>query len=264
MTVLLDERVVDESNSTDNLPPSPPTVFPFPEAPFKDDLVPSYDETVILLDWDDTLLSSTTLSQQGFRTEDDTPLPIDLQKQLSELEKSVIKILTHAKKAGHVYLITNAEHGWIEQSAQRYVPRVLDHIRKLDIRVLSARTTYEAQYPGPHEWKVQAFVNEVSGHCSRLRSDKERALNIVCIGDSISERSAAHAVAQRVSNTLVKTIKFVERPTVLQLREQLEMLFLYLKFICAQSLPFDINLVLDYSNATNSDGAPAEPTSTSS
>eukprot|EP00735_Rhodelphis_limneticus_P002830 TRINITY_DN13867_c0_g1::TRINITY_DN13867_c0_g1_i1::g.15453::m.15453 TRINITY_DN13867_c0_g1::TRINITY_DN13867_c0_g1_i1::g.15453 ORF type:complete len:295 (-),score=8.11,HAD/PF12710.2/0.083 TRINITY_DN13867_c0_g1_i1:109-882(-) len=257
MAVLLEERTVEERRPVDptRLPtpvesdswyPPEDISFAFPGEALKGDDIPRYDETAVLFDWDDTLLSSTFLSSLNLRVDQSSPLPVNIAKELADLEAVVISILKESTKFGHVYLITNAETGWIELSAQRFLPKVLAIINSLNIRVLSARSTYEQAHPAaPCEWKIQAFVNEMLCHDAKLRSNKDRALNVICVGDSINERTAAHAIARKLRNTRIKTIKFVERPNVDQLRKQLSLLLRYFPGICQHSTSFDINLIMD-------------------
>lgn len=257
MAVLLEERTAPDAHNACSPPTTQPTpdpidnfLFSFPGEPLKGDDLPLHHETAILFDWDDTLLGSTCLAGSGLRVDETCPLPHHIAEELALLEKVVISILKEASKLGHVYLITNAETGWIELSAQRFLPRVLDALNNTgtghSVRVLSARSTYEDAHPdSPCEWKTQAFVNEMITHDSRFRLNRNRTFNIVSIGDSINERTAAHAIPRRLQNTRIKTIKFVERPSLEQLRKQLDLLLRYLPGICHHSTSFDINLVMD-------------------
>ncbi len=68
-------------------------------------------------------------------------------------------------KHGNVLIITNAETGWVELSCKKFMPRVQPYLQNL--RVLSARSAFEALYPdSPSDWKVSphAAVARRSAH----------------------------------------------------------------------------------------------------
>lgn len=124
-------------------------------------VVKASNQKVLIFDWDDTLLCSTWLAGQGLRLDSPTMLPAGVVAELKRLESAVIALLTSAQKYGEVVIITNAETGWVELSAQRFLPGVVPLVKKLT--VLSARSTFERHHPdNPYEWKVAAFRQEVT------------------------------------------------------------------------------------------------------
>lgn len=48
-------------------------------------------------------------------------------------------------KNGDIYIITNAGEGWVQFSANKYYPSVVEILNK--IKVISARSLYESKYP---------------------------------------------------------------------------------------------------------------------
>lgn len=67
-------------------------------------------------------------------------------------------MLTSSVKHGRVYIVTNATEGWVQFSAQKYMPLVYEALKKVE--VISARSLFERLYPGDtYEWKIQAFTN---------------------------------------------------------------------------------------------------------
>ena len=65
-----------------------------------------------------------------------------------------------------VVIITNSDEGWVNYSAERYLPNLIPFLQ--DYRIISARTRYEKFYPNqPLCWKAAAFAHEVNEHfCS--------------------------------------------------------------------------------------------------
>jgi len=84
--------------------------------------LPPPTRTVIFLDWDDTLLCSSVLSNQGIKLDSDLESAAELVAQLEELSYSVISVLTVAMSHGAVYIVTNGETGWVQLSAQKFLP----------------------------------------------------------------------------------------------------------------------------------------------
>ncbi|CAN8063144.1 unnamed protein product [Agarophyton chilense] len=139
---------------------------------------------------------------------------------------------------GIVKVITNAEHGWVELSGNRFMPRLTKFLRDNCVKVVSARSIYEADYPDcPASWKTAAFVAEVSE--SFPNTD---CLNVLVLGDSLSEREAAHNLATRMPASCVKSVKLVERPNVTQLQRQIALLHGSFRDLRDHYGSFDVNL----------------------
>ena len=139
----------------------------------------SLSATVLIFDWDDTLLCSTWLASEGLRLDSPAVIPPSTVAELQRLESSVVSLLERAMTYGEVVIITNAETGWVELSAQRFMPRVRPLVEK--VRVISARSTYERQYPdNPYDWKVAAFRNEIGERVRRWdASDSGECLGVI-------------------------------------------------------------------------------------
>lgn len=214
-------------------PPSSPTKRPFSR--HRDSLL---HRTMTLYDWDDTFFPSTYLAAQGVRIDEHEQLPQSLTIQIAELEAIVIKILQQALAFGVVKVITNAEEGWVELSGARFMPKLTKFLRDHDIKVVSARTNYESEYPdSPSCWKTAAFAAEVD----ESFPDVDR-LNVLVLGDSLSEREAAHNLATRMPMSCVKSVKLVERPNVTQLQRQIALLHGSFRELREHYGSFDVNL----------------------
>lgn len=202
---------------------------------------PHNKRTVTLYDWDDTFFPSTYLAEHGVRIDldsDTTHVSEKLQHDLKQLEDIVIKILQEAMSCGIVKVITNAEEGWVELSGTKFMPRLSNFLKINNIKIVSARTCYEHDFPdSPSCWKTAAFQAEVDE--SFPDSDY---LNVLVLGDSLSEREAAHNLALRRPASCVKSVKLVERPDVIQLQRQIAMLQGSFQNLSDHFGSFDINL----------------------
>ena len=85
---------------------------------------PKQHNSIIIFDWDDTLLPTSFLTPGGVFDENIKISSVDNEKLL-KLEQAALKLLTDAIEKGKVYIITNAGKGWVEYSAKKFYPSVL-------------------------------------------------------------------------------------------------------------------------------------------
>jgi len=210
-----------------------------------DDLVsmkenlPPQVRTIIFMDWDDTLLCSSVLSNQGIKLDSDMENAGELVAQLEELSDSIISVLNVAMSYGSIYIVTNGETGWVQLSAQKFLPSVLPILDK--VRILSARSTFEALFPdSPMKWKFHAFQESLN----QEYADSHCIKNVLSFGDSHAEREAIRLVTRGLPNTRTKSIKFAERPTVEQLQRQLELVSNCFQYISSHEEDLDLCMSL--------------------
>jgi len=178
------------------------------------------EETLLIFDWDDTILPSAWVQQQGLRLDDESHVSDFQREQLSQLANLAIETLRAAKQCGTVVMVTNAERGWIELSCQKFMPTLSPMLE--NIKLLSARTTYETRdMPSPLDWKVCAFQSEIW----RLFGDEvvtspAMRKNVLSLGDSMHEREALLRTTASLPNCRSKSLKFVERPDIGQICKQ--------------------------------------------
>lgn len=198
--------------------------------------------TLILFDWDDTLLASTHLANSNYRLDEPEFLPESVTQQLSLLEDAVIGVLDLADTLGTVCIITNAETGWVELSCKKFLPRVMSHVENLPI--VSARSTYEPKFPSlPSKWKLEAFSHRIGQLC--VETPHSEAKNVISLGDSHAEREAVRTVTRDLPSTITKSIKFVERPTLEQLLRELQLVVQCFPMICEMRSDLDLALTVE-------------------
>jgi len=169
--------------------------------------------TLIIFDWDDTLLPTSFLSPNGIFNENIKLSEKDLEK-VSKLEQNAYKILSLAVAKGDTSIITNAAPGWIEYSSKRFYPKIQELFDK--IKIISARGKYEKEFPNDsRKWKILAFSDMQKDFNTNL------VTNLICIGDSFIEIEAAHVIASKFSEAFIKTIKFKVAPRPEELNKQL-------------------------------------------
>jgi len=208
------------------------------------------NETVIFFDWDDTLIPSTFLSSRGYRLDTDADRLRDVEPALRELEHSVLSVLRLAMSFGEVHIVTNAETGWVQLSAQKFLPGLVPMLEKVE--VLSARSTYEGMFPdSPLKWKFYAFQQKLANSFADAKSDK----NILSFGDSHVEREAVRAVTRGFPHTTTKSVKFAERPSLEQLRRQIELVTNCFQYIHHHDGDLDLQLTVTVNSPTSASGS---------
>lgn len=171
----------------------------------------SKDQTVIIFDWDDTLLCTSFLKLCRGQALSDA-----VQRHVQEIEAAVKNLLELAMQLGHTFIITNATHGWVEYSATKWVPDLLPVLQK--VQVISARTKYESQFPGEvSKWKIQAFLDV------QKQFDWQMATNLISLGDSSFEMDALEVMGKEFAQAVIKTIKFEAKPSPEDLLRQLQL-----------------------------------------
>ena len=178
---------------------------------------PKQHNSIIIFDWDDTLLPTSFLTPGGIFDEN-MKLPLIESEKISKIEQAVLKLLTEAVEKGNVYIITNAGNGWVEYSANRFYPSIIPLLEK--IKIISARGLYEKIYPGnSRQWKIEAFLN------LQKHLNIKLVTNIICIGDSLFEMEAGRILASKFTEAFIKTIKFREAPKLDELLKQLKLVY---------------------------------------
>jgi hypothetical protein len=194
------------------------------------------EETVIVFDWDDTLLCSTWLSQNGLRLDDHCP---PIPPELKDLDKAICKLLRTAGTHGTVFIITNAEKDWVELSAKKFLPEAYKVLQDISICVISANYHYKPMYPNEiKKWKICAFQDFLPWTKCR---------HLIGMGDNPNDRNSLLTSPKCVdgcTEPLIKSIKMAERPSLEQLRRQIDMLCTSFEYIYTHDKTLDLMLTI--------------------
>ena len=176
---------------------------------------PKQHNSLIILDWDDTLIPTSFLTPDGVFPEKILLSQCEFDK-LKEIEKNVYIVLKESIEKGQAYIITNACANWVQFSASVFYPSITDLLKK--VKIISARGEYEQSFPDNlRQWKIQAFSNLIKDF------DENLVTNIICIGDSLFEMEAGRILASKFKEAFIKTIKFREAPKLDELLKQLKL-----------------------------------------
>jgi hypothetical protein len=195
---------------------------------------------LILFDYDDTLFPSSEMAQRGLSLHSgrDSVDP-ELYRLLREHEAGVKELLTKSKRIGDVCIVTNAEEGWVQMSAEKFLPGIAEHIH--DMPVISARTQFERQTASPVEWKLFAFRNLIKARAHQWGYQQ----HVISFGDSHAERWAAKHTSIDFNGSLVKTVKFREKPTLVQLSRQIQLITSQMETVIVHQGELDLELTID-------------------
>jgi hypothetical protein len=172
---------------------------------------PPSHQTLIIFDWDDTLVPTTFMNKM-----EGCHLSETVEAQLQACEDASAKLLQLALSLGQTFIITNALENWVESSAEFWAPSLCPLIQR--INVVSARSRYEEQYPHlPMKWKAETFLDV------RKSLDSQVVTNIISLGDSEYEMEATQAMGKEFQQASIKLIKFTESPCPEELLKQLEL-----------------------------------------
>jgi hypothetical protein len=208
----------------------------------------STELTLVIFDWDDTLLPSSWLLKHDLKIVANSRLPNDDEKlELRRVARRVIKTLRRAKRAGTVIIITNAEKGWVELTCRHFMPEVAPLLE--GVRIMSARSSFEPDWPAlPIQWKRLAFQREISAFFDGLSGVDHLAAghreNVISIGDSLHEREALIR-ATELRHCWKKSIKFLDLPSAEHLVKQHELLSSCLPTLAEFADNVDLRLHID-------------------
>ncbi|CDW89521.1 UNKNOWN [Stylonychia lemnae] len=168
-------------------------------------------QTCIIFDWDDTLLCSTFLSQHNKNLNDASIItyPQQHRSSIAYLDEQASKLLSKAIEMGHVFIVTNALTGWVEESAKVFLPLTYQLIVSNNLKIISARSNYEHQYPGHNVlWKILSFQDIYKEYM-----EKDTLTNLISIGDSDVEVAAAYDLASSLQQYFLKIVKLRDEPS---------------------------------------------------
>jgi hypothetical protein len=183
-------------------------------------------ETIYLVDWDDTMFPTGFCNKNTINLKN--PTDIDNYKLFFiELDKSILKILEKLKSLGIVYIITNASIIWIKNCLE-ILPNTKKFIMGNKIRIISARDIYSKINDSPLQWKILTFQNVID--IIMKNNNNKNILNIHSLGDATYEYYGLLNLDEYLqkkyknNNYLLKSVKFMDRPTFEQIIDQLNVL----------------------------------------
>ncbi|CEG38043.1 protein kinase [Plasmopara halstedii] len=211
------------------------------------------DRTVVVFDWDDTLCPSSWLHAQNLLPKyrgHNINITSEQREVLALVGEHVACLLQKAVAYGPIFIVTAAEHGWVEMSAALYLPSVQSVLALDDVHIVSARSWYEQNFGVGGDsatWKQEvmqliALKCFASQNTTRTYRQSTTYFNFVSIGDSMAERDACFAAVQNVCHTFAKTLKFVEHPNAEEVLQQVKLTHDSFEQMCRWETSLDLRL----------------------
>lgn len=239
---------------------------------------------VCFLDWDDSILCTHNINK--LLGPDKNGNVDSIKSDIQRLEELSIKLIDNIVYNGyHLFIVTNAEIGWVELSGDKFMPKLMEYIEYNDISIISANFKYGTMYPDcPEKWKLYTFSDIIkvsipitycpldlssltleetsnSGHVmlenfvtDNLEEPVEEydnyKIEAISIGDSIFEYNALKALKTDTSilfPVTTKTIKLVDHPAVCIMIKQLE--YIVDSFSRISSIDLSIDIILSESRS---------------
>ena len=178
----------------------------------------SKDNTLFILDWDDTLFPTSWAMKNGINISNNGTRN-GLMEHFKELDRTVSNFLKHITKYGKVIIITNATKEWIMMSSI-VLPLSYNIIDK-NINVISARSLFENVSKSNMEWKEKTFQMVIN-----REFENKNTMNVISMGDAEYEHQALVSLTKTNLQKIkfLKSFRFIRDPTYEQITEQIDLI----------------------------------------
>lgn len=222
----------------------------------------------MIFDWDDTLLPTSFFKDMPKTMPSYVGLPLDrcpFYGALIAHAELVREVVEAAANAAQVCIVTLSARPWVHQSADAYLPglNIEQLLEELDIPIY-----YACEYlPPPSEMPRHAGEECLSTVCKRnamteclqrlqlppgatcgagavVASAGSRPA-VMSVGDSVAEQQALKDVCSEgglfaAQRPACKTVKLVDKPTLVELGEELRFLTRHMPKLTSQCQDFDL------------------------
>lgn len=169
---------------------------------------------LFLFDWDDTLFPSSFMCKSGYWSPQE--IPGSVLKKIKLIECSILELFNYIISFSAVIIVTNSDKQWMNTTCKLFMPQLYTFIKK-HVFDISAKNIHNIKYPDePIMWKAKTMKYILNGFCKENKNKP-----IVSIGDSVVERVAFKSISNILHLKNVVSIKFIDSPSINQLRSQL-------------------------------------------
>lgn len=181
------------------------------------DITITPDNTLFILDWDDTLFPTTWASRNNINLVNNN----DRQQYVvhfQELDRILSSFLKNISQYGKIVIVTNAMADWVKISSI-VIPKTYNIIKKLNI--VSARGLFSPYTKNMMDWKKMAFQMVI-----KQEYKKKNVMNIISIGDAEYEHQALVELTKSNFDKIkyLKSFRLIKNPSHDQLIDQLNVL----------------------------------------
>lgn len=189
--------------------------------------------TLIIIDWDDTLHPTTWVTSNTIDLTDPN-IRYKYVKYYENLDNILSDTLLYMIKFGDVIIITNAMIEWINLTLS-LMPKTKEIISN-NIQIISAREKYQNKTK-MSEWKQYAFLEEII-----KRSHNKKYTNILSLGDADFEHNALINLynLKVLPHKYLKSIKFIKSDDYHLIIEQIKLIKKNIKSLCLAPRHLDL------------------------
>jgi hypothetical protein len=188
--------------------------------------------TLIIIDWDDTLYPTSWTSENNVDLTDPKSRYRHI-RYFEKLDDHLSSTLDYMKTLGDVTVITNALPEWIDLSVS-VLPKTRGVLGGIDI--ISARKRYQNKTKMT-DWKKYTFIDVIS-----YKSKTQKYHNILSLGDADFEYNALINLYSHddLPHKYLKAIKFIKSSDYNVLIEQIKMIRQNISRICRLTRHVDL------------------------
>lgn len=191
------------------------------------------NNTLIILDWDDTLFPTSWVNKNNINIININKL--NYHRFFEKIDIFLNKLFNNLVKLGDIIIITNALLNWIDISS-KILPLSYNLFKNnKNIKFVSARGEYSSLTNDINNWKKMAFINELN-----KKTHQKNINNIISIGDAEYEYFALINLYNKKNNRLLKAVKFIKYPDNYNICEQINILNNSIKNICTYKGNLDL------------------------
>eukprot|EP00931_Biecheleriopsis_adriatica_P075173 TRINITY_DN490_c0_g1_i1.p1 TRINITY_DN490_c0_g1~~TRINITY_DN490_c0_g1_i1.p1 ORF type:complete len:460 (+),score=102.64 TRINITY_DN490_c0_g1_i1:74-1453(+) len=244
------------------------------------------DQTLLFLDWDDTLFPTTELLdvwrvkvqniQQGnWRPPPLSKLTEERQQHLTSWQGAVQRFLTAACETARCVILTNARPGWVDTCIEQFAPNLKSIfsdpegpkvVYALDVLAsLKMKKKIRSSSPTPIQYtlvhsekseeelmsgKFESMRREAKAFYSRYRGQSWK--NIISMGDQAYEQDALQELGMRrrapaPERLRIKTVLLPDRPAMSELALRIDAL----RILLPRCVEFDGDFNIDLKHAAD-------------
>jgi hypothetical protein len=193
-------------------------------------------QSLIILDWDDTLFPTSWISDNSINITDSKFKQHHIQYFMN-LDYMLYELFTHIYSIGNIdiVIVTNAQEKWIWASLQ-VLPETEKFVKRY-IQVISARDLYKKKVQSIDDWKKLTFRDIIKNNSYKYNSFN----NIISIGDAKYEYNALIDLSNKnEKNRFLKTIRIIPASNYNLLLDQLTVLKNSINKICNINTHMDL------------------------
>jgi hypothetical protein len=171
---------------------------------------------LVIVDWDDTVLPTSYLDQQGI-LRSHMPLPDALGTALRKYAKCVEATFELLSEHGQIVIVSNAKEGWIDHSCARFLPSLAPFISV--VPRMSAQPCAFDVLDDPTESTLTGWKEDAFHMLAEMYFEEPAGQPVFSLGDAIYERNAVRRIAERLG-VVAQSAKLLAKPTLKELEAQ--------------------------------------------